>query len=120
MDAGTADKTIQARFDRFRGRNGFNQNPYLDHVAGFPVVGRFIESGCDYDTGVIFVENKSVHREPPIQRDCSQSPLMMIVVMIASQKSVARMRFVRSFMMFGCSDVGAHAKEITLCSVQQL
>ncbi len=37
---------------------------------------------------------------PPIQSDCSQSPLRTIKVMIASHKRAARMRFERGFMMF--------------------
>jgi hypothetical protein len=37
---------------------------------------------------------------PPIQRDCSQSPLRTIKVMIASHKRAARMRFVRGFIVF--------------------
>jgi hypothetical protein len=36
---------------------------------------------------------------PPIQRDCSQSPLRTIKVMIASQRRAARIRFARGFMM---------------------
>lgn len=43
---------------------------------------------------------KAVQREPPIQRDCSRSPLMMMTARIASQKRAARMRFTRGFMVF--------------------
>ena len=46
---------------------------------------------------VAAVENQLA---PPIQRDCSQSPLRTIKVMIASHKSVARIRFARGFMVF--------------------
>jgi hypothetical protein len=37
---------------------------------------------------------------PPIQRDCSQSPLRTIKVMIASQRRAAMIRFERGFMVF--------------------
>ena len=43
---------------------------------------------------------KAVHREPPIQRDCSRSPLAMMTAMIASQKRAARIRFALVFMVF--------------------
>jgi hypothetical protein len=50
--------------------------------------------------GAKAVATEESQRTPPIQRDCSQSPLRMIVVMIASQKRAARIRFARGFMMF--------------------
>jgi hypothetical protein len=68
MDAIAADQTIKARTDRFGRGNGFDQNPHLDHVARFPVVGGGFEtSGDDHAQGV-FMKDKSVaHREPPIK-----------------------------------------------------
>jgi hypothetical protein len=66
VDAGTANETIQALFDRFNGINGFDKNPNLDHIARFPVVRSFGEAGGDDDTGLILVDYKAVdHREPP-------------------------------------------------------
>jgi hypothetical protein len=38
VDARSTDETIKALFDCFHGINGFDQNPDLNHVAGFPVV----------------------------------------------------------------------------------
>jgi hypothetical protein len=40
VDAGTANQTVEALFDRFHGINGFDQNPNLNHVARLPVVRR--------------------------------------------------------------------------------
>jgi hypothetical protein len=51
--------------DRFHGINGFHQNPDLDHIARFPVVGCFGEAGGDDDTVLVFVDYEAVHREPP-------------------------------------------------------
>jgi hypothetical protein len=67
MHAISADEAIQAGFDRFRGGNGFDQNPDLDHIASLPVVGRGFKSGRDNHTVAIFMKDKSVaHREPPL------------------------------------------------------
>jgi hypothetical protein len=52
--------------------------------------------GANRAEAVATVENQFA---PPIQRDCSQSPLRTIKVMIASHKRAARMRFVRGFMV---------------------
>jgi hypothetical protein len=52
--------------DRLHGINGFDQNPDLDHIAGFPVVGFSGEAGGDDHAMRVFVKDKSVaHREPP-------------------------------------------------------
>jgi hypothetical protein len=64
VDAIAANETIETRADCFHGINGFDQDPHLDHVAGFPVVAGGGEAGCDYDTGGVFVENEAVQREP--------------------------------------------------------
>jgi len=53
--------------------------------------------GADGAEAVATVENQFT---PPIQRDCSQSPLRTIKVMIASQRRAARIRFERGFMVF--------------------
>jgi hypothetical protein len=63
-----------------------------EHFGGVP-------DGIGAD-GAEAVATEESQRTPPIQRDCSQSPLRMIVVMIASQKRAARIRFARGFMMF--------------------
>lgn len=99
MHAIAAYQTVQARPNRFGGGNGFDEYPNLNHVARLPVVGRGGEARCNDHAIEIFMEKESVHWAPPIQRDSSQSPLRMIVVMIASQKRAARMRFERVFMI---------------------
>jgi hypothetical protein len=70
----------------------------LDHIARLPVVGRGLEAGGDDHAMEVFVEDESVQREPPIHKACSRSPLMS-VVMIATQKRAAMMRFARGFMI---------------------
>jgi hypothetical protein len=52
--------------------------------------------GANGTEAVTTVENQFT---PPIQRDCSQSPLRTIKVMIASQRRAARIRFERGFMV---------------------
>ena len=61
----SADESVQTGFDRFNGVAGFDQNPDLDHVPGFTVVGRGRESRRDDDPMGVFVQDKSVHRTPP-------------------------------------------------------
>lgn len=66
MDAIAADQTIRTGANRFHGIHGFDQNPYLNHVASLPIVAGFIESSGDDHTVLVFVENKAVaHRTPP-------------------------------------------------------
>jgi hypothetical protein len=65
MHAIAANQAIEAFLDRLHGIAGFDQYPHLNHVSGFPVVaGGFKARGDDHTVGV-FMENKSVHREPP-------------------------------------------------------
>ena len=99
VDAGSADQTVQALLDRLDGVHGTDKDPYLDHRARFPIVGVGLEAGGDDNAQGILVEDEAVQRAPPIQRDCSQSPLMMMVARIASQKRAARMHFARGFMI---------------------
>jgi hypothetical protein len=76
--------------------------------------------GADGAESVAAVKNQLA---PPIQRDCSQSPLRMIVVMIASQKRAARIRFERGFMVFERNQLLVHGrskpKETHLVNSQQ-
>lgn len=51
MAAIAADDSVKAGSNRGNGIFGFAENPNLNHVAGFAVVGGFIESGCNDDTG---------------------------------------------------------------------
>jgi hypothetical protein len=60
MDAISTDQTVKAGSDRGHGVNGFDQDPHLYHVSGFPVVAGGLKPGGDYDPGVIFMEEKSV------------------------------------------------------------
>jgi hypothetical protein len=64
MDARSTDKPIKSRPDRFRGGNGFNEYPNLNHVTRFPVVAGGFETGGDDNPLGILVEDESVHREP--------------------------------------------------------
>jgi hypothetical protein len=66
MDAIATNQTVKARSNCFRGGNGFDQNPNLDHVARFPVVGRGFKSGRDNDPLRVFMKDESVQREPPL------------------------------------------------------
>jgi hypothetical protein len=66
VDATAANETIETRFDCGNRINGFDQNPDLNHVAGFPVVRWGFETGGDDHTDVVFVDNEAVHREPPL------------------------------------------------------
>jgi hypothetical protein len=72
MDAVTANQTIQARPNRFRGGNGFNQDPNLNHVTGFPVVRRGFKAGGDDNAGMILVKEEAVQREPPMMSSATQ------------------------------------------------
>jgi hypothetical protein len=67
VDAIAANETIETRFDCGNRINGFDQNPDLNHVAGFPIVAGGGEAGGDDHTGLILVDYKAVaHREPPL------------------------------------------------------
>jgi hypothetical protein len=68
MSAIAADNAIQAGFNGCDGIFRFAENPDLDHISGFPVAGWIIKTRRDYDTDGIFVENKAVHRAPPLKR----------------------------------------------------
>jgi hypothetical protein len=52
--------------DRFDGINGFDQNPDLNHISGFPVIGLGGEARGDDNPLGVFVNYKAVgHRIPP-------------------------------------------------------
>jgi len=65
MHAIAANNPVQAGSNRGHGVFRFAENPHLDHVSGFPVIGGGLETGCDDHAIAIFVENKSVHSRPP-------------------------------------------------------
>jgi hypothetical protein len=67
VDAIAANEPIETRFDCGNRINGFDQNPDLNHVAGFTVVGLGGEAGGDNDSGLILVDYKAVQREPPLK-----------------------------------------------------
>ncbi len=67
VSAITADDAVKSGSNRGDGVNGFAEDPHLDHVTGFSIVGGFGKARRDYDTVLIFVEDKSIaHREPPL------------------------------------------------------
>jgi hypothetical protein len=65
MSAVAADDSIKSGFNGCDGVLRFAEDPYLNHIAGFPVVRSFGESRGDYDTDGIFVENEAVQLAPP-------------------------------------------------------
>jgi hypothetical protein len=67
VDTRSADEAVKSRPDRFRGGNGFNQDPHLDHVTGFTVIGGVIEAGGNDHAVRVLVEKETVHREPPFK-----------------------------------------------------
>lgn len=74
VDARSTDEAIKARFNRFGGGNSFNQDPDLDHVAGFPVVAGGGKPGGDDDPVLVFMKEKAVaQREPPTRNSATQS-----------------------------------------------
>jgi hypothetical protein len=67
MHAIATNKPIKARADRFGRGNGFDQNPYLDHIASLPVIGGGFKARGNDHTVAIFVDDVSVaHRAPPL------------------------------------------------------
>lgn len=72
VSAITADNAVKSGANRGNRVFSFAENPDLDHVAGFPIVGSFGEAGGDHDTDVILVENKAVQRTPPTRSSATQ------------------------------------------------
>ena len=72
MDAVSTDEAIQARFDRFHGVTGFNQNPHLEHVAGFSIVAGGLKARCNDDPQGVLMKEKAVQREPPTINSAKQ------------------------------------------------
>ena len=67
MDAISTDQAVKAGSDCGNGVLRFAENPDLDHVSGFTIVGRSGEARRDHDTVLIIVDDVAVaHREPPI------------------------------------------------------
>jgi hypothetical protein len=66
MAAIAANDSVKSGSDRGHGVLRFAENPDLDHVARFPVVGGFGEASGDHDPVVILVKYEAVQREPPI------------------------------------------------------
>ena len=73
VDAVAANQTIQAGSDCFHRIHGFAQNPDLDHVSGFPIVGSFGEARGDNHTHGVFMKEKAVQRTPPTRNSATQS-----------------------------------------------
>ena len=68
----STDEAIQAGSDCGHRIFRFTQNPHLEHVARFPVVGRgFKTSRDDHPLGVL-VENVAVQRTPPTRNSATQ------------------------------------------------
>jgi hypothetical protein len=61
----STNQAIQARRDSFNGIHGTDKDPDLDHVAGFAVVGRGLETRRDDHPIAILVQDKSIHWTPP-------------------------------------------------------
>ena len=72
VDARSTDEAIQALFDCFHRIHRFDQNPDLDHVARFSVVGRGGEAGGDDHPLGIFVKDVAVQRAPPTRSSATQ------------------------------------------------
>ena len=72
VDARSTDEAIQAGSDCFHGVTGFNQDPHLEHVSGFAVVGSFGEAGGDNHAHGVFVDNEAVQRTPPTRNSATQ------------------------------------------------
>ena len=72
VDAVSTDEAIQALFDGFHRIHGFDQNPDLEHVARFPVVGGMREAGGDGHPVLVLVEDVAVQREPPTRSSATQ------------------------------------------------
>ena len=66
VDAVAANQTVKAGSDCFHRIHGFAQDPYLNHVSGFPVVGGGGKAGGDHDTVGVFVKDEAVQRAPPL------------------------------------------------------
>ena len=67
-----ADNAVKSGANRGNRVFSFAQNPNLDHVSGFPVVGRGGEAGCDDHPLGVFVEDEAVQREPPTINSATQ------------------------------------------------
>jgi hypothetical protein len=66
MHAIAANNPVQAGSNRGNRIFRFAENPHLDHVSGFPVIGGGGEAGRDDHTVGVLVENEAVaHSEPP-------------------------------------------------------
>ena len=67
-----ADNAIKSGSDRGDRIFRFAENPHLDHVSGFSIVGRGGEAGGDDNPQGVLVKNESVQREPPTINSAKQ------------------------------------------------
>lgn len=72
MHAIAADKPIKSCPYRFCGTTGFNENPHLNHVAGFPIVRWGFKARGNDHAGVIFVKDEAVQLTPPTSNCAKQ------------------------------------------------
>ena len=111
VDAVAADEAVQARSDCFHRIHGFAQDPYLNHVSGFPVVAGCGKTGGDNDSFGVFVENEAVaHSTPPTMNSATMMANTEIMNAASARKARAVRKDLRVFIRCKCSDIGAHAK----------
>ena len=72
VSAIAADNAVQAGFDRGHRVTGFNQNPHLEHVAGFSIVAGGLKARCNDDPQGVLMKEKAVQREPPTINSAKQ------------------------------------------------
>ena len=72
VSAIAADNAVKTGLDGGHRVFRFAEDPHLEHVAGFPVVGCMGEARGDGHPGVILMEDESVQREPPTINSAKQ------------------------------------------------
>ena len=71
VDAVAADEAIKSGFNRGHRILGFDQNPNLNHVAGFSIVARGFKAGGDDDPLGVLVKEKAVQSTPPTRNSAT-------------------------------------------------
>ena len=95
-----ADNAVKSGSDGGHRVFRFAQDPDLNHVTGFPVVGRMSKARGDYYAHGVFMKNESVQREPPTINSATQSARAEITRNAPIKSARAVRKDLRGFMRF--------------------
>lgn len=110
VSAIAANQTVKSGSNRGHRIFGFAENPNLDHVARFPIVGGFGKARRDYDTVLILVDDVAVHRIPPIHS--AKAAMAIRAKNPRRQRGPWNLGGMRCFMSFECPlNEGARKEE---------